>query len=338
MTILAIESSCDETSVAVVEHNRILSNIISSQYFHSKYGGVVPELASRAHIKSISDLTSQALTESKKKMSDIDAIAVTKEPGLIGSLIVGSNFAKGLALRYNLPLVPINHIEGHLFSGNIEQENEFPFISLVVSGGHTALFYVKSYNEYSILGLTKDDAAGEAFDKIAKLLRLPYPGGPEIEKFAKNGNPTAFDFPRSMMHSGDFNFSFSGLKTSVRYFIQKNYPEGVPEETMADMCASVQSAIVDVLVHKAVSAARKMNVKTILIAGGVSANSELRRELKIVAGKYGIKSIAPGMAYCMDNAAMIGFLAEQKLQESGKDAFRYLGFTVSAKPLRAKKK
>jgi len=302
------------------------------------YGGVVPELASRAHIKSISNLTSQALTESKKCMSDIDAIAVTKEPGLIGSLIVGSNFAKGLALRYNLPLVPINHIEGHLFSGNIEQENEFPFISLVVSGGHTALFHVKSYNEYSILGLTKDDAAGEAFDKIAKLLRLPYPGGPEIEKFAKNGNPKAFDFPRSMMHSGDFNFSFSGLKTSVRYFIQKNYPEGVPDETMADMCASVQSAIVDVLVHKAVSAARKMNVKTIIVAGGVSANSELRRELKTVAGKYAIKSIAPGMAYCMDNAAMIGFLAEQKLQESGKEAFRDLGFTVSAKPLRAKKK
>lgn len=338
MTILAIESSCDETSVAVVEHNKILSNIISSQYFHSMYGGVVPELASRAHIKSISNLTSQALTESKKSMSDIDAIAVTKEPGLIGSLIVGSNFAKGLALRYNLPLVPINHIEGHLFSGNIEQENEFPFISLVVSGGHTALFHVKSYNEYSILGLTKDDAAGEAFDKIAKLLRLPYPGGPEIEKFAKNGNPKAFDFPRSMMHSGDFNFSFSGLKTSVRYFIQKNYPEGVPDETMADMCASVQSAIVDVLVHKAVSAARKMNVKTIIVAGGVSANSELRRELKTVAGKYAIKSIAPGMAYCMDNAAMIGFLAEQKLQESGKEAFRDLGFTVSAKPLRAKKK
>ncbi len=337
MTILAIESSCDETSVAVVEHNKILSNIISSQYFHTKYGGVVPELASRAHIKSISNLTSQALTESEKRMSDIDAIAVTKEPGLIGSLIVGSNFAKGLALRYNLPLVPINHIEGHLFSGNIEQENEFPFISLVVSGGHTALFHVKSYNEYSILGLTKDDAAGEAFDKIAKLLRLPYPGGPEIEKFAKDGNPKAFNFPRSMMNSGDFNFSFSGLKTSVRYFIHKNYPEGVPDETMADMCASVQSAIVDVLVHKAVSAARKMNVKTILIAGGVSANSELRRKLETVAGKYAIKSIAPGMAYCMDNAAMIGFLAEQKLQEAGKEAFRNLEFTVSAKPLRAKK-
>ena len=338
MIILAIESSCDETSVAIVENGRILSNIISSQYFHSKYGGVVPELASRAHIKSISNLTHEALEKSGKIMQDIDALAVTKEPGLIGSLIVGSNFAKGLALKYNLPLVPVNHIEGHLFSGNINEENEFPFVSLVVSGGHTALFYVKSYTEYEILGLTKDDAAGEAFDKIAKLLGLPYPGGPEIDKLAQKGNPKAFDFPRSMIHSGDFDFSFSGLKTSVRYFIQKNYPEGVPDNLLADMCASVQSAIVDVLVHKAVAAARKTNVKTIVIAGGVSANSELRKKLEITSSKYGIKSVAPELAYCMDNAAMIGFLAAQKLNEKNKEDFFDLGFTVSARALRARRK
>lgn len=337
MIILAIESSCDETSVAVVEDGVVLSNIISSQYFHSKYGGVVPELASRAHIKSISNLTQEALQQAEKEMTSIDAIAVTKEPGLIGSLIVGSNFAKGLALRYGLPLIPVNHIEGHLFSGNIDKENEFPFISLVVSGGHTALFYVKSYTDYEILGLTKDDAAGEAFDKIAKLLGLPYPGGPEIDKLAKKGNSKAFDFPRSMMHSGDFDFSFSGLKTSVRYFVQKNFPDGVPEETLPDMCASVQSAIVDVLVHKSVSAARKKNVKTIIIAGGVSANSELRKQLEVHAGKYKIKSIAPEMAYCMDNAAMIGFLATQKLKEKGKDNFFDFSFTVSARALRARK-
>ncbi len=338
MIILAIESSCDETSVAIVEDGKILSNIISSQYFHSKYGGVVPELASRAHIKSISGLTHQALAEANKSMNDIDALAVTKEPGLIGSLIVGSNFAKGLALRYNISLVPVNHIEGHLFSGNINEENEFPFISLVVSGGHTALFYVKSYSDYEIMGLTKDDAAGEAFDKIAKLLGLPYPGGPEIDKLAKKGNPKAFDFPRSMLHSGDFDFSFSGLKTSVRYFIQKNYPDGVPANLLPDMCASVQSAIVDVLVHKAVAAARKMNVGTIVIAGGVSANSELRAKLKERAAKFAIKSVAPEMAYCMDNAAMIGFLAAQKLNEKNKNDFFTLDFTVSARALRAKRK
>ena len=338
MTILAIESSCDETSVAVVDSGQILSNIISSQFFHSKYGGVVPELASRAHIKTISNLTGEALTEAGKTMNDIEALAVTKEPGLIGSLIVGSNFAKGLSLRYNLPLVPVNHIEGHLYSGNINEENEFPFIALVVSGGHTALFYVKSYNEYEILGLTKDDAAGEAFDKIAKLLGLPYPGGPVIDKLAKTGNKKAFDFPRSMIHSGDFDFSFSGLKTSVRYFIQKQFPEGVPQEILPDMCASVQSAIVDVLVSKSIAAARKTNAKTIVIAGGVSANSELRSQLKKTSEKYGIKSVAPEMTYCMDNAAMIGFLASKKLEEKGKDMFFDLNFTVSARALRARKK
>jgi len=337
MIILAIESSCDETSAAVVKNSQILSNIISSQYFHKNYGGVVPELASRAHLQTISQITEQALTDAEMTMGDIEAIAVTKEPGLIGSLIVGSNFAKGLALRYNLPIVPVNHIEGHLYSGNINESFGFPFISLVVSGGHTALFLVKSYNSYEILGLTKDDAAGEAFDKIAKLMGLPYPGGPEIDKLAKLGNSNTYDFPRSMMHSNDFDFSFSGLKTSVRYFINREFPEAVPKEDIPDICASVQAAITDVLVHKAIRAARASNVQSIVIAGGVSANSELRNKMETKSAKYGIKSYAPEMAYCMDNAAMIGFLAEQKLIESGKDSFFDLGFVVNARALRARK-
>ena len=337
MRILAIESSCDETSAAVIENSTAISNIISSQYFHSKFGGVVPELASRAHLQSISAVVNEALEVSGKKITDIDALAVTSEPGLIGSLIVGSNFAKALSLRYNIPVIPVNHIEGHLFSGNLQEEIEFPFVSLVVSGGHTALFYVKSFNSYEIMGLTKDDAAGEAFDKTAKLLGLPYPGGPQIDKLARTGNPKAYDFPRSMIHSGDYNFSFSGLKTSVRYFINKQFPDGVPEEKMSDVCASVQSAIVDILVHKAINAALEKKVKTIVIAGGVSANSALRAKMSEEAQKYDIKSVAPMMAYCMDNAAMIGYIASQKLNESNSTNYFDLSFRVSANALRAKR-
>jgi N6-L-threonylcarbamoyladenine synthase len=338
MTILAIESSCDETSAAVIENSVALSNIISSQYFHSKYGGVVPELASRAHLKSIFSVVNESLESCGKTMEDIAALAVTSEPGLIGSLIVGSNFAKALSIRYNIPIVPVNHIEGHLFSGNLQEEVPFPFISMVVSGGHTALFYVTSFSTYEIMGLTKDDAAGEAFDKTAKLLGLPYPGGPEIDKLAKKGNPKAYNFPRSMMHSGDYNFSFSGLKTSVRYFVQKEFPDGVPEDKMPDICASVQSAIVDILVHKAINAALEKKVKSIVIAGGVSANSGLRTKISEEAAKHNIQSIAPMMSYCMDNAAMIGYIASQKLRESGPEPFFDLSFKVNSNALRAKKK
>jgi N6-L-threonylcarbamoyladenine synthase len=338
MTILAIESSCDETSAAVIENSAVLSNIISSQYFHSKFGGVVPELASRAHLKAISSVVNESLDSCGKTMADIEALAVTSEPGLIGSLIVGSNFAKALSIRYNIPVVPVNHIEGHLFSGNLQEEVPFPFISMVVSGGHTALFYVTSFTSYEIMGLTKDDAAGEAFDKTAKLLGLPYPGGPEIDKLAKSGNPKAYNFPRSMMHSGDYNFSFSGLKTSVRYFVQKEFPDGVPEEKMPDICASVQAAIVDILVHKAITAALEKKVKSIVIAGGVSANSGLRTKISEEAAKHNIKSIAPMMSYCMDNAAMIGYIASQKLKESGTEPFFDLSFKVNSNALRAKKK
>lgn len=336
--ILAIESSCDETSAAIVHNSEVHSNIISSQFFHSKYGGVIPELASRAHLQAISSITSQALIEANIKIEDLSAIAVTSEPGLIGSLVVGANFAKGLSVRFNLPIVPVNHIEGHIFSGFLHQEDpDFPVITLVVSGGHTAIFHVKNYDDYEIIGLTRDDAAGEAFDKIAKLCGLPYPGGPLIDKLSKLGDKKKYNFPRSMLHSKDFDFSFSGLKTSVRYFLKKEFPNGIPENAVPDISASVQAAIVDVLVHKTILASRKLNIKKIYVAGGVSANSSLREEMKLTANKYNIQTVFPEFSYCMDNAAMIGFIAEKKFLSSTKNQniFKKLDFTVSANALRA---
>jgi N6-L-threonylcarbamoyladenine synthase len=339
MLILAIESSCDETSIAVLRDGKILSNIISSQYFHSKYGGVIPELASRAHVQTISPLLSQALSEANTHIDEIEAIAVTNQPGLLGSLIVGTNFAKGLAIKYSLPIVPVNHIEGHLYSGYLQEPDlEFPAICLVVSGGHTALFYVHSYNSYDIIGLTRDDAAGEAFDKISKMLNLGYPGGPIIDRLAKEGNPKAYSFPRSMIASGDYDFSFSGLKTSFRNYINKNFDGEISEEIKKDLAASVQAAIVDVLVAKTIAAAEEYKVKNIVAAGGVSANSQLKRDMTDTASKKGIRAVFPSIQLSMDNAAMIGFLAEQKIKESGKDNFHDLTFEASATSLRAKRK
>lgn len=336
MKILAIESSCDETSAAVVCGNDVKSNVISSQLFHSKYGGVVPELASRAHIKSISHIVEEALKIAETDIKEIDAVAVTSEPGLIGSLIVGSNYAKGLSIKYDIPVIPVNHIEGHIFSGCLSDDTlQFPMMCLVVSGGHTAIFYVESYNKYSVIGATIDDAAGEAFDKIATLMKMPYPGGPHIDKYAKLGNPKAFDFPRSMIHNKNYDFSFSGLKTSVRYFIAKEFPNGIPDEIRADFAASVQAAIVDVLVHKTVNAAVEYKAKAIVIAGGVSANSGLRIAMQAAADKKNIKFVAPSMGYCMDNAAMIGFIAERKIHETGAEYPRDLTYVVRSNAIRA---
>lgn len=333
--ILAIESSCDETSVAVLEKSNVLSNIISSQYFHSKYGGVVPELASRAHLNTIYSLTHEALEVAKVDINSIDAIAVTNKPGLAGSLIVGTSFAKGLSLSRGLPIIPVNHIEGHLFSGCLQDSSlEFPFVSMVVSGGHTSIFLVNSFDEYHTVGSTKDDAAGEAFDKIAKLMGLPYPGGPLIDKNAKLGNPFRYDFPRPMIHDPNYDFSFSGLKTSVRYFIHKNFPNGISENEIYDLSASVQQAIIDVLVRKLINAAKHYHVKSIVIAGGVSANSQLRKELKAEADKHKMSMIAPAMNYCVDNAAMIGFIGELKYL-SNKNHYDNLKFTVNSTAIRA---
>ncbi|MFH1051451.1 MAG: tRNA (adenosine(37)-N6)-threonylcarbamoyltransferase complex transferase subunit TsaD [bacterium] len=338
MKILAIESSCDDTSVSIVENGKVLSNVISSQHFHSKYGGVIPELASRAHLSYIYEVLTQSLKESQVKISDIDAIAVTTEPGLIGSLLVGSNFGKGLAIKYNKPIIPVNHIEGHIYSGSLQDSNvEFPYITLVVSGGHTALFYVESFSKYNILGATVDDAAGEAFDKIASMLGLPYPGGPEIDRIAMNGNPKKYNFPRSMINDHNFNFSFSGLKTSVKYFLEKEFQNNNFTTEIPDIAASLQQAIVDVLVKKTIDAAFEMNVNAIIIAGGVSANSLLREQMKSHAAKHNIQVVAPDLQYCMDNAAMVGFLAEKKLQESGIASFLNLTFRVNASSIRAKK-
>jgi N6-L-threonylcarbamoyladenine synthase len=335
--ILAIESSCDDTSVSIIENSKVLSNVISSQYFHSKYGGVIPELASRAHLNFIYEVLFKALHESQTSITEVDAIAVTSEPGLIGSLLVGSNFGKGLAIKYNKAIIPINHIEGHIYSGSLQDSGvEFPYITLVVSGGHTTLFLVQSFADYQILGSTVDDAAGEAFDKIASMLGLPYPGGPHIDKLAKAGNSKRYNFPRSMINDDNFNFSFSGLKTSVKYFLEKEFSGINFENEINDIAASVQQAIVDVLVKKTVDAAVRKNIKSIVIAGGVSANSQLRTEMSSKAKELGIKVITPDMQYCMDNAAMIGFLAEKKLLSEGFDRFNDFRFKVKASALRAK--
>jgi N6-L-threonylcarbamoyladenine synthase len=340
MLILAIESSCDETSVAVIKESKVLSNVISTQLFHKKYGGVVPELASRAHLESIISILDESLKEAVCTISEIDAIAVTSMPGLVGSLIVGSNFAKGLSIKYGKPIVPVNHIEGHLFSGCLEDSNlQFPFISLVVSGGHTALFYVESYIKYSMIGSTIDDAAGESFDKVASLLGLPYPGGPEIDILSQSGNADAYSFPRPMLQKeDDFNFSFSGLKTSVRYFLKNEFPNGVPENLKPDLSASFQEAVVDVLVRKALNAVNKFKTKNLIVAGGVSANTRLRKKMSDTAKSAGIKLVIPQLDYCMDNAAMIGFLAEKKINFHGLAVFDKLDFTVSPNALRADKK
>jgi len=337
MLILAIESSCDETSIAVVDGNKILSNVISSQFVHSKYGGVVPEIASRAHLRIINEIYYQSLRESGVSIENIDAIAVTNQPGLLGSLIVGVNFAKVLALKFNKPIIPIDHIEGHIYSGFLQDPTlDFPAIAMVVSGGHTAIFKVDSFNQYITLGLTRDDAAGEAFDKISKLLGLGYPGGPIIDKLAKLGNPQAFNFPRTMYNSNDYDFSFSGLKTSFKNFLEHNYNNHPPKEIIPDLAASVQSAIVDVLIKKVFAASDEYNIKNIVIGGGVSANSFLREQASAKAKIENKRVVFPVITLSMDNAAMIGFLADKKLQEIGGDAFNDFTFICGANSLRAK--
>ncbi|MBK7986198.1 MAG: tRNA (adenosine(37)-N6)-threonylcarbamoyltransferase complex transferase subunit TsaD [Ignavibacteria bacterium] len=340
MTILAIESSCDETAAAVVKNGVVLSNIVSSQTEHSAFGGVIPEIASRAHLRMISTVVDQALSKSQCTLTDIDAIAVTTSPGLAGALLVGANFAKGLAMRLQIPLVPINHIEGHLYSGFLVSEQiEFPFVSLVVSGGHTSLFYVTSFHEYSILGSTRDDAAGEAFDKTSKMLGLGYPGGPIMDKLAKDGHPDRFIFPRGMMQKDSLQFSYSGLKTAVRVFLQNNYPEGNFHDNIHNICASVQEAIVEPLVKKSFNAVKRMKVNTLVVAGGVSANSRLRSELLRFAQKKSVKLYIPDIQYCIDNAAMIGSLAEKKIiEQKTPDHYMSYNITVNSSALRSPKK
>ncbi len=284
----------------------------------------------------ISSVVKSALSEANLEIEDVDAIAVTNEPGLIGSLSIGINFAKGLALQKNLPILPINHIEGHLFSGHLQnREIGFPFIGLVVSGGHTSLFYVESFDKFEVIGSTIDDAAGEAFDKIGKMIGLDYPGGPLIDKLAKLGNPKRFDFPRPLINEKNFNFSFSGLKTSVRYFLQKEYQNNVPQEDISDICASAQAAICEVLIKKTVKAAKYYNCKTIVVSGGVSANSQLRNDFENLNG---FEVITPDIGFCIDNAAMIGFIAEKKINQNGLEAYRNFDFQANSSSIRAGRK
>ncbi len=327
--VLAIETSCDDTSVAVVRNSVVLSNVVSSQTLHNEYGGIVPELASREHVKAISQITNAALTQSNTSLIDVDAVAVTYAPGLAGSLLVGLHFAKGICLRYGKPMYAINHIEAHIYSGYIEYSSlQFPSVCLVVSGGHTSLVLIKSVVEYQIIGSTKDDAAGEAFDKTAKMMGLGYPGGPLIDELSRGGNPTAFSFPRGLGNANNYDFSFSGLKTAVRLFLEKNMKDAAP----SDVAASIQEAITDVLVDKTIRAAVTFGITTICLAGGVSANSRLRQKMQLRCDEHQIQLIMPSMEYCVDNAAMIGFLAELKILNHAMAS--PLTTTINPRPMR----
>ena len=308
MLILGIETSCDETSAAVMRGEEMLSNIISSQEIHARFGGVVPELAARAHLRMIIPVVGRALTEAGVTLEAIEAIAVTSEPGLHGALLVGETFAKALALPRSLPIMPVNHLEAHMFSGFLERRDiTFPFIALVVSGGHTMLVLIRAVNDYSLLGTTQDDAAGEAFDKVAKLLGLGYPGGPAIDRLAKLGNPKATQFPRPLYHDDNFDFSFSGVKTFALNLVRKKTALSVE-----DICASFQHAVVDVLSSKTLRAAQTHNVTDIVVAGGVSANSALRAEMARRCESLHMRLTVPRIAYCTDNAAMIANLGALK--------------------------
>lgn len=309
--ILAIESSCDETSAAVVVNGReVLSNVIASQIStHEKYGGVVPEVASRMHIEAVSGVVEEALLEANITLDKIDAIGVTYGPGLVGALLVGLQFAKGLAFSSKKPLVGVNHIEGHICANYIQHKDlKPPFVSLVVSGGHTFIVHVKDYGKYEVIGQTRDDAAGEAYDKIARALGLGYPGGPKIDKLAKEGNPKAIVFPKANFHEETLDFSFSGVKSAVLNYLNKCKMQNI-EVNKADVAASFQQAVVDVLKDNVLLTCKKKNVKTIAIAGGVASNSTLRETLTNAASKRGIEVLFPAPILCTDNAAMIGSAA-----------------------------
>lgn len=309
--ILAIESSCDETSAAVVVNGReVLSNIIASQIdTHKKFGGVVPEVASRMHIEVVSGVVQEALEEAGVTLEQIDAIGVTYGPGLVGALLVGLQFAKGLAFSTKKPLVGVNHIEGHICANYIQHKDlKPPFVSLVVSGGHTFIVHVKDYGNYEVIGQTRDDAAGEAYDKVARALGLGYPGGPKIDKLAKEGNPKAIVFPKANFHEETLDFSFSGVKSAVLNYLNKCKMQNI-EVNKADVAASFQYAVIDVLKENVLMTCKKRNVKTIAIAGGVASNSSLRETLIKEASKRGIEVLFPAPILCTDNAAMIGSAA-----------------------------
>ncbi len=326
MTILGIETSCDETSAALICDGKLLSNVTVAQFFHSKYGGVVPELASRAHQKLIVPIVDEALIKAGIRKQQLDAVAAVYGPGLIGSILIGLSFGKSMALGLGIPFVGVNHMEAHVLSNLIEgPKPSFPFVNLTVSGGHTQLVLVdqpagslagKPF-EYRILGETMDDAAGEAFDKVAKMLGIGYPGGPEIDRLAQSGNPKYVDFPRPYLGEDSLEFSFSGLKTSVLYYLRRTGFDKSRTESkvIADIAASFQAAVVDVLIHKLLLAAKKFSVRDIAVAGGVAANSELRRTLEKASEDKGLRLFIPKFEYCTDNGAMIAMVGYMKMKQ-----------------------
>lgn len=309
--VLAVESSCDETAAAVVKNGRdVLSNVIYSQIaLHTEYGGVVPEIASRKHIEKINQVIEQALLEAHKDLRQMDAIAVTYGPGLVGALLVGVSEAKAISFATGIPLVGVHHIEGHISANYIENKDlEPPFICLVVSGGHSHLVVVKEYGEYEIIGRTRDDAAGEAFDKVARAIGLGYPGGPKIDKISRQGNPDAIHFPRAKVGDAEYDFSFSGLKSAVLNYLNSCQMKG-EEIVTADVAASFQRAVIDVLVEHSIRAVKKYGCRKFAIAGGVASNSALREAFERECEKEGIAFYHPSPIYCTDNAAMIGTAA-----------------------------
>mgnify|MGYP003290747532 CR=1 FL=1 len=316
ITILGIESSCDDTSAAVIRNTTLLSNVIASQAVHVKYGGVIPELASRAHQQNIIPVVDTALKEAGITADKIDAIAFTRGPGLLGSLLVGTSFAKGLSIAGNIPMVEVNHLQGHILSHFIDMPDRemphpsFPFLCLLVSGGHTQIVKVSSPLEMEIIGTTIDDAAGEAFDKCAKVMGLPYPGGPVIDRLAKEGDPKAFSFAKPHV-KGEFDYSFSGLKTSFLYTLRDKVAEDADfiEKNKADLCASLQHTIIDILLDKLIKATKSLGIKEVAIAGGVSANSGLREAIAETGRRRGWNTYIPEFKFTTDNAAMIGAAA-----------------------------
>ena len=314
--ILAIESSCDDTAAAILHNDKVLSNVVAGQKIHEEYGGVVPELASRAHQQNIVPVIDRALKKANITKNQLSAVAFTQGPGLMGSLLVGTSFAKSLSLALNIPLIAVNHMHAHILAHFIDEEGfdkpEFPFIALTISGGHTQIVKVNSFFDMEIIGETTDDAVGEAFDKSAKIMGLPYPGGPLIDKYAKEGNPKKYQFTKPRIDG--LNFSFSGLKTQILYFIQKNLAENPNfiEENRNDICASIQHTIIEILMDKLKLAVAETGINQIAIGGGVSANSGIRETLKNAEGKYGWKTFIPKFEYTTDNAAMIGIVGYQK--------------------------
>ncbi len=318
MTVLGIETSCDETSVSIIKDNKLLSNLISSQDFHVKYGGVVPELSSRAHLQMIAPLVKQSLEEAALSKNDIDIVAATAGPGLIGALLVGLNFGKALSYSLNIPFVSVNHIEGHIFSGFLMEEKPlFPYLCLVVSGGHTLLLLVEDDLNIKKLGTTIDDAAGEAFDKVAKMIGLGYPGGPKIQEYAEKGDPDSIKFPIAQLKT-KYDFSFSGLKTAVLRYIQKEFGNSLSilEEAKPNLAASFQRAVVKALSNNIKKAISKYEVKSISVVGGVAANQAIRNSVAAIAKANSIKFVVPDLQFCGDNAAMIAYRG-QKLYENG---------------------